>query len=92
MLALFLAFAACIQAARFPTYGSIEADELPTSVLDWQSSDHAQKEPLDSALLGSTMYNDLAALAADPGLSKGSKHRDFPIHIATKFLVKPGEC
>src|SRR5690242_17060119 len=90
-LAVLLAFAAGIQAARFPTYGAIEVEELPTSLVDWQISDHANAKdaPADNALLGSALYNDLEALAADPAINK---HRDFPIHIATKFLVKPGEC
>lgn len=88
-LALLLALAAGSQAARFPTYGAIDAEELPKSLVDWQSSDLAKDAPVDNALLGSALYNDLEALADDPALNK---HRDFPIHIATKFLVKPGEC
>jgi quinol monooxygenase YgiN len=85
-LASLLAFAACIQAARFPSYDSIHLDGLPTSLVDWQTGS-SSKEPLqDNALLGSTLYNDLEALATDPAINKD---KGWPIHISTKFLVKP---
>lgn len=88
-LALLLAFAACIQAARFPSYGTIQVDELPATLVNWQTGDVASKSPEDNALLGSTLYNDLEALATDPAINK---HEGWPIHIATKYLVKPGGC
>jgi quinol monooxygenase YgiN len=85
-LASFVALAACIQAARFPSYESINLEGLPAALVDWQTGSSAKQPLQGNALLGSALYNDLEALASDPAINK---HEGRPIHISTKFLVKP---
>jgi quinol monooxygenase YgiN len=61
-------------------------DGLPATLVDWQTGSSSHEPLQDNALLGSTLYNDLEALATDPAINK---HEGRPIHISTKFLVKP---
>lgn len=90
VIALVVAFAAYAQAARFPSYGSIQVDELPDSLVAWQSESLAStghKDNVDAQFLGSAVFNDLEALTEDLALQKEKRG---PIHIASRLLVKPG--
>lgn len=89
-LALVFILAACVQAARFPSYESVQVYELPSSLVEWQSgqlTNPGLKDSIDDAqFLGSSVYSDLEALAVDASLHKKKKG---PIHIASRILVKP---